>query len=413
MKRKGIGCRGCSGGIGLFDNLIDRLKAESRQPRPSAFDRAKQTAANITQFQKEQRIDPVVQALQQYAQNYNTAQTDEGRQAANTMANQIRGNYLSGGGSGMDLPQQYWGSAPDAGFQTAEGFQAPVTGYEGMGRKDTIALKRQTLLDAMTKRLQEAGLTGIDPSTGQKTWDRQYQEASLAAAARGSGGSSINTKTARAEAISDMAAKLNEIKVNPDKYGDMAPIQALEKWINTPDVLSAFASIGLNTSALLDDAYRLEYGKTRSEYWRDANKAIGNKQDPIDGLFNSLLSDSVNPNIASAAEREGIPAALLSALVDAESSGNPNAMSPAGAIGLTQLMPGTAEGLGVDPYDPEQNLAGGARYLKQMYDKYGDWGLALAAYNAGPGAIDQYGGIPPYQETRNYVAKVLGNAGMG
>lgn len=400
-----------------------QLFAEAMQ-RPNIADslaEAQLLAQNISDSQKQARIAPVVQALQQFANNYKAATTDEGRQTANAMANQIRSNFAAGGGSLMDLPTQYWGSDPTQGVQTAEGFQVPISGYEGLGRKDTIALKRQALLDALTQRVQEAGLTGIDPLTGQKTWSRQYQEATLARSSGGGGGGggggsgSINTKTARAEAISDMAAKLNEIKANPDKYGGMAPIQALEKWLNTPNVLSSLASIGLNISTLLDDAYRLEYGKTRSEYWRDANKAIGNKDESIGDLLNSLLNegDNVNPNIASAAEREGIPATLLSALVNAESSGNQDAVSPAGAIGLTQLMPGTAEGLGVDPYDPEQNLLGGARYLKQMYDKYGDWGLALAAYNAGPGAVDEYGGIPPYQETRNYVAKVLGNAGIG
>lgn len=109
------------------------------------------------------------------------------------------------------------------------------------------------------------------------------------------------------------------------------------------------------------------------------------------------------------AQQVGVPASLLAALVNAESSGNQNAVSSAGAIGLTQLMPGTAEGLGVDPYDPYQNLVGGATYLKQQYDRFGSWPLALAAYNAGPGAVEKYGGVPPYAETQNYVARILGN----
>jgi len=276
-----------------------QLFAEAMQ-RPNIADslaEAQLLAQNISDSQKQARIAPVVQALQQFANNYKAATTDEGRQTANAMANQIRSNFAAGGGSLMDLPTQYWGSDPTQGVQTAEGFQVPISGYEGLGRKDTIALKRQALLDALTQRVQEAGLTGIDPLTGQKTWSRQYQEATLARSAGGGGGGggggsgSINTKTARAEAISDMAAKLNEIKANPDKYGGMAPIQALEKWLNTPNVLSGFASIGLNISTLLDDAYRLEYGKTRSEYWRDANKAIGNKDESIDDLFNSLLNE--------------------------------------------------------------------------------------------------------------------------
>ena len=85
------------------------------------------------------------------------------------------------------------------------------------------------------------------------------------------------------------------------------------------------------------------------------------------------------------------------------------ARSHKGAIGLAQLMPGTAAKLGVDPHNPRQNLEGGARYLRMMYDRYGNWRLALAAYNAGPAAVDKYDGVPPYRETRNYVRKIWGS----
>jgi len=119
----------------------------------------------------------------------------------------------------------------------------------------------------------------------------------------------------------------------------------------------------------------------------------------------------INTLIKQVAVKYGVPENILRSLVKQESGFNPKAVSPAGAMGLTQLMPSTAKALGVkDPFDPVQNLEGGAKYLKQQYDRFGRWDLALAAYNAGPGAVKKYGGIPPYKETQNYVKNVLAQA---
>lgn len=118
----------------------------------------------------------------------------------------------------------------------------------------------------------------------------------------------------------------------------------------------------------------------------------------------------VRPLLLAAARQEGVPPALLAAVVDQESGFNPHAVSKAGAKGLTQLMDGTARSLGVkDPFDPWQNLVGGARFLRAMLDRFhGSVPLALAAYNAGPGAVEGYHGVPPYAETQTYVRRVLG-----
>lgn len=121
-----------------------------------------------------------------------------------------------------------------------------------------------------------------------------------------------------------------------------------------------------------------------------------------------LADESLSSFITNAAKKYQVDPKLVSAVAEVESGGRQEATSAAGAVGVMQLMPDTAASLGVNPYDKRENVEGGAKYLKEMLDLFGgDVKKAVAAYNAGPAAVKNYGGVPPYKETQNYVNKVL------
>lgn len=155
---------------------------------------------------------------------------------------------------------------------------------------------------------------------------------------------------------------------------------------------------------------RVSLGNVAPNY----NKNINSSDNSV---FLNILNNSVNQSdgdldsiFEAASKKYNIPVSLLKSVAKTESNFNSDATSSCGAMGIMQLMPATAQSLGVsDAYDPQQNIMGGAKYLSQMLDEFdGDQHLAVAAYNAGPNSVRKYGGIPPFEETQNYVNKVLG-----
>jgi soluble lytic murein transglycosylase-like protein len=124
----------------------------------------------------------------------------------------------------------------------------------------------------------------------------------------------------------------------------------------------------------------------------------------------ALSAAEIRALVSQASSDHALPPGLVNAVLMAESGGDPSAISVAGAEGLMQLMPGTAAHCGIDPFEPTSNVDCGSSYLKSLLVRYrGDTRLAVAAYNAGPGAVDRYHGVPPYAETQAYVERVLSN----
>lgn len=188
---------------------------------------------------------------------------------------------------------------------------------------------------------------------------------------------------------------------------------------------------GLNSIIHRIDELNMRFGINTANYQENVNKtaaAGGVEQEKPQRLENGSfateldkamsvesrgavglnISGDTNSLIKEAAARYQVDPRLVAAVAQTESGGNQEAVSPAGAVGVMQLMPETAEGLGVNPYDKRQNIEGGTKYLRQMMDTFGgDVQKAVAAYNAGPQAVKEYNGIPPYRETQDYVNKVL------
>ena len=187
-----------------------------------------------------------------------------------------------------------------------------------------------------------------------------------------------------------------------------APMGAEAEGLNLSGSTKSRSAIFKSQAELIDKKLKKQYSgsvKFTPKYKKDGEVTADASGVPA---YRGAYKGEYLEVAKAAARKHGVPEDLFLRLVQQESGWNPVAVSVKGATGLAQLMPDTAEHLGIDINDAEENLDGGARYLRMMYDKFGTWELALAAYNAGPGAVEEHDGIPPYAETENYVKAILG-----
>ena len=186
-----------------------------------------------------------------------------------------------------------------------------------------------------------------------------------------------------------------------------APVGALAEGLNLTSSTKSRTAMFKSQADLIDKKLKKQYSgsvKLTPKYKKGEETATAEGIPAYRGSYKGEYLEVAK----AAARKHGVPEDLYLRLVQRESGWNPVAVSTKGATGLAQLMPETAKHLGVDIADAEENLEGGARYLRMMYDKFGTWELALAAYNAGPGAVEEHDGIPPFDETQAYVKAILG-----
>ncbi len=197
----------------------------------------------------------------------------------------------------------------------------------------------------------------------------------------------INAIQQRIEAIDSISSNLNK-KLNPVSGGS--------------EKAAGFQSI-------LEDAVKKQEIKAQQrEQQRMNDRQLARAGKAPGEMLPAAAANGYAPIINAAAQRNGVDPGLVNAVAAVESGYNQNAVSSAGAVGIMQLMPETAAAMGVNPYDAASNIEGGAKFLGSQLRQYnGDVKKALAAYNAGPGAVEQYGGVPPYAETQNYIRRVL------